>query len=81
MMTDPDEANWWLSLKKVKANLNMQSTGDKKTMIYPAAALKACKETGKPPKCIFIPSKNVLKKMIRAIIEKPQTMTRETFLL
>ena len=59
MMTDPDEGNWWASLKKAKTHLSLQSFGDSK--VYPAAVRKESELTGKPPKCIFIPSKKVLR--------------------
>ena len=58
MMTDPDEASWWNNLKKARTFLAGQNFLDGE--IYPAGVV----ESGKPPRCIFIPDKNLLRKMI-----------------
>jgi hypothetical protein len=42
MMTDPEEENWWVSLKKAREHLHLQRIGKSKQQIYPALVVKEC---------------------------------------
>ena len=58
MMTDPDEDTWEENIKKAKENLKMQNFETAK--VYPTSIMEKATETGKPPRCIFIPSKAII---------------------
>ena len=77
MMTDPDEANFAQSIKKARKLCTLAFDD---CYVYPAHVRKEAKERKRPPKCIFIPNTNVLRKMIRALVNKKANESKESFL-
>jgi hypothetical protein len=55
--------------------------GNNEGNIYPVEVIDAADEMERPPKCIFVPSQELIRVFIRKIAKKKETESTETFLL
>ena len=76
-MLDPTE--------KVKQALEKVDKGIKKFVwnndVYPKEIMKACIKENRHPKCIFVPSRRMLRKMVKALLRKKPEESQVDFLL